>query len=162
MRINYYSTMIKISLSLIFGCLSLLGLSQQNTISTGGNASGAGGSASYSVGQIDYTNQQSTTGSSNQGVQQPYEFYLVEIDETHSVGLSIYPNPTTDFLILELDQLASDLDYVLTDMNGKIIRNQPIESTKTAIDMRAYAKGAYHLTLKNTTTSLQTINIIKH
>lgn len=140
----------------------MLGLSQQNTVSTGGNASGAGGSVSYSVGQIDYTNQQSTTGSSNQGVQQPYEFYLVEIDEAHSIGLSIYPNPTTDFLILELDQLSSGLDYILTDMSGKIVRNQPIELTKTEIDMRTYAKGAYHLTLKNKTTSLQTINIIKH
>ncbi|NVK63035.1 MAG: T9SS type A sorting domain-containing protein [Flavobacteriales bacterium] len=154
--------MTKITLSLIFGCLSLLGFSQQSTVSTGGNATGTGGSVSYSVGQIDYTNHQSANGSSNQGVQQPYEFYLVKIDEVNSIELSIYPNPTTDFLILELDQVHTDFEYVLTDMNGKMVDNHPIESAKTEIDMRTYSSGAYHLTLKNKTTTLQTINIIKN
>ena len=152
----------KISLSLIFGCFSLLGLSQQNTVSTGGNATGTNGSVSYSIGQIDYSNQQGTNGSLNEGVQQPQEFYLLAIDEAHSIELSIYPNPTTDFLMLEFDQLHDNLEYILTDMNGKRIQNQVIESTKIAIDMRTYASGAYHLTLNAQAKTLQTINILKN
>jgi hypothetical protein len=43
----------------------------------GGNASGSGGSASYSVGQVVYTTNTGTNGSAAQGVQQPYEISVV-------------------------------------------------------------------------------------
>ncbi len=53
-----------------------LGLSelhaQEATLASGGNATGSGGSVSYSVGQVVYTTNIGTTGSVAQGVQQAY------------------------------------------------------------------------------------------
>ncbi|MCB0409870.1 MAG: hypothetical protein KDD29_06595, partial [Flavobacteriales bacterium] len=46
---------------------------QENTVSSGGDALGVGGSASYSVGQVVYTTHTGVNGSIAQGVQQPYE-----------------------------------------------------------------------------------------
>ena len=44
---------------------------QKNTISAGGLATGAGGTVSYSIGQIDYISATGTGGTANQGLQQP-------------------------------------------------------------------------------------------
>ncbi|MGD0341661.1 MAG: hypothetical protein ABSA76_08155, partial [Bacteroidales bacterium] len=50
----------------------------QSTITTsGGNASGSGGSASYTIGQVVYSTITGTNGSSAQGVQQPYEISII-------------------------------------------------------------------------------------
>ncbi|MDG1334073.1 MAG: T9SS type A sorting domain-containing protein [Crocinitomicaceae bacterium] len=154
--------MTKFTLSLLFGCLSLLGFTQQNTVSTGGEASGTGGTVSYSVGQIDYSNAQGTNGSINQGVQQPYEFYLLGIGSELTLDVSLFPNPTNEFIILQLENFTNDLKYTLSDMKGKIIATDKIETSETHIDMREYATGRYNLTIANSTTTHQTIKIIKH
>ena len=152
--------MAKITLLIIFGFLTFFGFSQQNTVATGGNATGTNGSISYSIGQIDYANVQGSNGSVNQGVQQPYEFY-VGLNEELSIDLSLFPNPTHEFIILKLENLLEGLSYELFDMNGKLLAQDEIESTETLIDMREFAAGQYHVALSNKNTH-QTIKLIKH
>ena len=48
-------------------------MAQQAINASGANATGSGGSVSYSVGQVLYTTNSGSNGSSAQGVQQPYE-----------------------------------------------------------------------------------------
>ena len=56
-----------------FSLLATLELSaQENTVASGGKATGSGGTVSYSVGQVVYTTNAGTNGSLSQGVQQPY------------------------------------------------------------------------------------------
>lgn len=153
--------MTKIALSLFFGGLSLFGFSQQNTVSSGGEASGTGGTVSYSIGQIDYSNNQGATGSVNQGVQQPYEFYLLGIGSELTIDVSLFPNPTNEFIILQLENFENDMMYVLSDMNGKIVARDHIKASETHIDMRTLATGQYNLQVASNTTN-QTVKIIKH
>ncbi|WP_228479065.1 hypothetical protein [Flavobacterium soyangense] len=47
--------------------------SQESVTASGGNATGTGGSSSYSIGQITYTSQTGSGGNITLGVQQPYE-----------------------------------------------------------------------------------------
>ena len=86
--------------------LGLTGLQAQESVNaTGSNASGSGGSASYSVGQVVYTTNTGTNGSMAQGVQQPYEILVATgLEEAKSINLTVsaYPNPTTDYLTLEV------------------------------------------------------------
>ena len=52
----------------------------QQTISTsGGDAKGSGGSASFTIGQQDYISYYNVNGFVNQGVQQPFEFYCSSV-----------------------------------------------------------------------------------
>lgn len=153
----------KYTLACTFLCASLLVFSQQNTVSSGGDASGSGGTVSYSIGQIDYTHQQGTTGSINQGVQQPFEFYPhVGMDENSFVEVTLFPNPTNEFIILKFENFTNDLSYSLYDMNGKIVSSGNVESSETQIDMRAFAKGHYNLAIKNQANDIQSIKIIKN
>ena len=62
---------VKLSAVLLLGLTSLQ--AQTAIIASGGNASGSGGSMSFSVGQIVYNTNSGTNASVAEGVQQPYE-----------------------------------------------------------------------------------------
>ncbi len=160
--IKHYYYMKKIAATGFFTCLTLLSFSQQNTVSTGGEASGSGGTVSYSVGQIDYTNSLGSNGSVNQGVQQPYEFYELGIKEAYFVNVSLFPNPSNEYIILQFENLTNDLSYALYDLNGKIVVEGIVEAIETQIDMRTFATGQYNLAIKNATNNIQSIKIIKN
>ena len=102
---------------------------QQAVDAAGGNATGAGGSASYSVGQVAYTYINGSNGSSNQGVQQPYEFFNVGIDEHQDITLSmiVFPNPVQSTVTLSVEnQSLQNLSFQLYDLSGKLLINQKI------------------------------------
>ncbi|MGI6479934.1 MAG: hypothetical protein ACOX0M_10915 [Salinivirgaceae bacterium] len=98
---------LKLSAVLLLG-LGLTGLQAQTSVNaTGGDASGSGGSVSYSVGQVAYQTHTGTSGSVSEGVQQPFEISVVTgIEEAKGINLSVsaYPNPTTDYLTLEVEE----------------------------------------------------------
>lgn len=64
---------IRVCLICWFG-ISLLSMqAQETTLTAGGEATGSGGSVSYSIGQLFYMTKTGTTGSVSEGVQQPIE-----------------------------------------------------------------------------------------
>lgn len=138
--------------------------SQSNTLSTGGNASGTSGTVSYSIGQIDYTNQSNTSGNINQGVQQPYEIYstnsLVELGD--GIFLTVGPNPTNDNLILSnISKNGVKLFCYLLDNNGKELIQTLELIDKVEINLINYPVGMYHLVVRNSEMEIKTFKIIK-
>ena len=117
---------------------------QRAVLSSGGDASGSGGSVSYSIGQIAYSFQTGSTGSLNQGVQQPYEFFSVGVDENSDISLSMsaFPNPTNSALNLMIENQPLDhLYYQLFDVSGKQILNRGISNPLTSVPMENLAPG---------------------
>ncbi len=50
--------------------------------------------------------------------------WITSVTDIHSQGINIYPNPTTDFLIIEFDDaLATEITFKVYDYTGKLIRN---------------------------------------
>ena len=79
---------------------------QQLTTSSGGDASGSGGTVAFSIGQLVYKTNTSSLGSVAQGVEQPYEISIVSgIENKNKVNLNLvaYPNPTADVLTLLIE-----------------------------------------------------------
>ncbi len=151
------------SIALMFG-FGLSGLQAQEAISTaGGNASGSGGSASYSVGQVVYTTNNGTSGSVAQGVQQPYEIFAVGIKETSmNISLTVYPNPTADNLTLQIKDFNNvKLTYQLFDMNGKLLENKKIIGNETSIVMSNLVPANYFLKVTKGNKEVKTFKIIK-
>lgn len=132
---------------------------------TGGNASGTGGSASYSVGQVVYTTNTGTNGTVAQGVQQPFEISIVtELEEAKGIDLSItaYPNPTTDYLTLEVkDFELSTLHFQLYDMSGKLLQNEKITGNQTNIVMSNLVPATYFVKVTDEKKELKTFKIVK-
>lgn len=157
---------LKLSALLLLG-LGLTGLQAQESINAaGGNASGSGGSMSYSVGQIVYTTNTGTNGSAAQGVQQPYEISaVIGIEEFNGTNLhvSIYPNPTTDYLTLSIGEFViSNLSYQLYDINGKLLQNEIITSHQTSIVISNLVPGNYFIKVLQGDKEVKTFKIIKH
>lgn len=144
-------------------CLFSLSLAaQQNTVATGGDATGTGGSVSFTVGQIDYVSPTGTDGNLNEGVQQPYEFFKDVGIATLDWDVQLYPNPTNEFIVLEVEQLAEDLNYVLVDAKGSIVAEGAVTTTETMIEMRQFATGSYMLQLTQHEQIISSTKIIKH
>jgi hypothetical protein len=144
----------------------ILSLYAQESIPvSGGNAIGSGGSVSYSIGQIVYTTNTGINGSVAQGVQQPYEISVIGIEETIGIILfyQVYPNPTTDFLTLKVENYDKwDLLYRLFDNNGRLLESKRITSTETDLDMTNYVAGIYFLKVLNKHREVRTFKIIKN
>ena len=158
---------LKLSAVLLLG-LGLTGLQAQTSVNaTGGNASGSGGSASYSVGQLAYTTNTGTNGSVSEGVQQPFEISVVTgIEEAKDIFLNVsaYPNPTTDYLELKVENLQlSELSYKLYDISGKVYQNKEIGNSITKIEMQNLPQGIYFIKVIDTKNKeVKTFKIIKN
>ena len=143
---------------------------QESVNATGGNASGSGGSASYSVGQVFYTTNTGTNSYSiAEGVQQPYEISVViGIEQAKGINLEClaYPNPTTDFLTLQVDASTmfsiQSMEYKLFDINGNLIKREIITGDKTQINMQNFVPATYFLKVVQGNKKVKTFKIIKN
>lgn len=156
----------KTFMSAAFLLLGLGGLhAQENAVTTGGEATGAGGTASYSVGQVVYTTATGTNGSVAQGVQQPFEISVTTgVNETSiNLEISVYPNPTTNFLSLKVkSEKLESLTYQLIDLQGKVIENKKVNSTTSTIKMEELPKAVYFLNVVNNNQVVKTFKVIKN
>lgn len=147
--------------------IGLAGLhAQEANPATGGNASGSGGSVSYSVGQVMYTTSSETTGSVAHGVQQPYEISVVtaiDIAKGITLSLSVYPNPAADFVTLKVENYKTqNLSCQLFDVYGKLIKSKKLEGIETGIDMNNLIPATYFLKVLENSKEFKTFKIIKN
>ena len=150
--------------SVAFLLLGLGGLqAQESPTASGGEATGTGGTVSYSVGQVVYTSATGTNGSVAQGVQQPFEISTtVGINETSiNLELSVYPNPTTNYLTLKTED-NSELSYQLYDIQGKVIESKKVASNTTNISLDGHPTATYFLKVVKDNQIVKTFKVIKN
>lgn len=143
-------------------------VAQQSVNGAGGQASGSGGTASYSVGQVVYTSASGSGGQINQGVQQPYEFYIISavVHRDINLEMSVYPNPAQFVVNLKIDNaalLSEGLYGTLFDLSGAQVSVNPVNGQLTQIPVDHLAAGAYILRVTNRDgAEMQSFKIIKH
>jgi len=153
----------KISFVLIGFFSSLISFAQQNTLAAGANASSAEGSISYSIGQIDFSNVSSSNGSVNQGVQQPFEFFVSSVLEFgNENSFSIFPNPTNEVLNISQSFFSEKIEIRLLDMSGRIVLSDQLNAPQHQIDLRILSQGVYNLTLIENNQILTSFKVIKY
>lgn len=130
---------------------------------SGGNAAGSGGTMSYSVGQVVYTTNTGTNGSVSEGIQKAYEISVITaVEEAKDISLSAYPNPTADYVTLEVNDLQrSSLRFQLYDMNGKLLQSEKITNLQTTIFMGDLATATYFVKVTRNNKEVNTFKIIK-
>ena len=154
----------KIALLFILFCLPKL-MAQNAIVASGGTATGSGGSSSYSVGQLVYTNAIGSNGSNNQGVQQPVEIFTLGTNDFPEITLamSVYPNPTTNLVNLSIANYNSEnITYQLFDLNGRNIQTNTILQKETEISLQNLSNAIYFLTVSDNNKLLKTFKIIKN
>jgi len=154
----------KLSFMLLFsGAVTVL-LGQQAIGTSGGNANGAGGSVSYTLGEVVYTTNIATLGSAAQGVQQAYEIFATDIKGgIGDISLSVFPNPTQENLVLEIKEFSSqNLDYQLFDAQGRLVEKGEISTTHTHIRTQDLPSAAYFLSVFQDNQPIISFKIIKN
>jgi len=131
--------------------------------SSGGDLTGSGGSASYTIGQTVYTTV-GTNETAAQGIQQAVEVNVNGVDEFKDITLiSVYPNPTDAYLNLTIEnQVIESLYFMLSDITGRQVLNQSISQSNTLIDLKTLQAGNYLLTVYNEKQTLKSFSIIKN
>ena len=147
-----------------FLCCAGIYPAQQTTLASGGTFHSTAASLSYSVGQIFYEPQKTAIGEVNPGVQQPYEIFVLAINEGSSnKNITVYPNPVKDFLIIDFnsDKLEKS-SYQLFDGTGRMINKGELKNLKTEINTATLSPGLYLLSIMSGGTIIKTFKIIKN
>ena len=127
-----------------------------------GNATGDGGSVSFSVGQVAFSANVGTNGSVTEGVQQPYEISVLSVaEQAENISLSVYPNPSTDYLCLTTSDEISGLSYQLFDMNGRLLKSEKIVGNQTNINMQGLVSATYFVKVNQGNKTVKSFKIIK-
>ncbi len=136
---------------------------QQMTVSAGGEASGSGGTASYTVGQTAFSTHTGTSGSVAEGIQQPYEIsVIIGLEKTDiNLEISAYPNPTIDRLILKTESASQPISFQLYDINGRLLESSLLIGEETYIDMSRLTPATYFLKIVSNKQELKSFKIIK-
>lgn len=137
---------------------------QKAVLATGSNATGSNGSASYSVGQIDYTNK-GTNSSIMEGVQQAYEITTLSTTETagsDKKDILLYPNPFKDFIFLDFSTNDHrNSDYQLFDSSGKLVKQGKIKESKSELNFSDLPSAMYIIRINQNGKNIKTFKIIK-
>jgi hypothetical protein len=90
----------------------------------------------------------------------------IEEIELSGLVISAFPNPTNEFVNLQVHQLLTDqpwkeFSFVLYDMNGKVLMQKQIVSTETVIQMNNYVSSTYFLKVLVNNHEAKTFKIVK-
>ena len=131
---------IRILFVLLLAILAV-GLEAQQTLAiAGGDATGTGGTVSYTIGQVWYTTLDGHDVSVFQGVQQPLE--VLEITGILSLpGITLdallYPNPVEEFIHLRVENYSiNGLSYQLFNMKGELLDSKDIEDSSHFVEYK--------------------------
>jgi hypothetical protein len=142
----------------------IIGLSQEAIPASGGDAFGAGGTLSFTVGQLVYTSNSGSNGSVAEGVQQPYEISTTVGIEITNISLDFiaFPNPTINNIVLSIKDFNNEkLNYQLYDMSGKLLKSNKVNAINTTIDMSELPVSNYVLNINNDSSIIKSFKIIK-
>ncbi len=155
------NTLIKI----VFLFSSFLCLSQNDIVSSGGEASSENGSFSYSVGQIliSQIDPPSSSWSDeaitiNHGVQQ---FFIPRCQNNENIKISASPNPSKGLVNVELsnwDDIGVNLSVY--DVLGRSILSQPLSKNKTQLNLTELNSGIYLISINNVCGGVSTFKLI--
>lgn len=159
--------MIILKVTALFTLLSVGRVNAQVAVpATGGSATGSGGSVTYTIGQVAYNTNGSTSVSEAQGVQQPYEISkpVVGIGEPEiNLELIVSPNPTEDIITLNIGDYNSEkLSFQLFDLKGRLLDSTKIVDVSTTIEMKDLPTSTYLLHVLDNDSLVKVFRIIKN
>jgi hypothetical protein len=137
---------------------------QQSANTTGKNVSQNNTTISYSIGEVYYNTTTTLSSVITQGIQQPYEIYLISgIGNEKDVQLiTAFPNPTSSTIKIVTQDIKIDgLNYKLYDLIGKEILSGDITSNQTELDLNNLMPAVYFIKVFRYNSTIKYFKIIK-
>jgi hypothetical protein len=143
---------------------SLPAIAQQGATAAGGDATGVGGSISYSVGQPFYQTAFGSDITLQAGVQQAYE--ISEVSSVWSLGgtvvVSAFPNPTSDYVRV-LVEMENPVEWTcrVFDSAGRLVQTQQSSDSALLLPFQSLSAGTYLIEVRVSPTQFKTFQLVK-
>ena len=132
---------------IVFSLHTTLAVSAQEVVSTQGDTySNSNGSIDFTIGEVVIATGTDGTNDITQGFHQTSWNFLGIEDHAPSFNASIFPNPTSEVLIIKTS-MFENVNYKLYDAQGKLVLENKISSEQTSIQVSQLAPGSYSLDL---------------
>lgn len=93
----------------------------------------------------------------------PYEDCLVGIDEMgRKVVIDVWPNPTSEFLNIELQESGQSYNAIVYDTQGREVLMQQLNEKLTQLDIASLSNGVYVLSLSNSGAFTTVRFVVQH
>jgi hypothetical protein len=147
-------------------CLAMYGQSQPQQVVAGSGGNGQSGDTfmEWTLGEPVIATLSSGNIMLTQGFQQS-ELTVTAIKTQDDLHFTVeaYPNPTGDLLMIQVDNTElGDFQYVLYDMNGKVLEKKALAGTVSAIGMTSHPPGIYLLKITQLDKEIKMFEIIKN
>ena len=121
----------------------------QNLISSSGNYFSSGNyNLCWSIGESVTATHSAGTSKLTQGFHQP-PIRVTSVGENENSYFKIYPNPTSEHVVIESMNKAEEIEYFLTDLTGRKLFYRNLQMVgKIILDLSHYSSGFYFLNLK--------------
>jgi hypothetical protein len=156
-----------LKLSIICGFFMLLTsktIAQEVVAASGNYYESEQGSISWTLGETLIETFQAGELTLTQGFQQPALSVGTYVEDTNiDFQLTAFPNPTKGHVTISTDFLdAEKLEYLIYDLNGRIISNKTLDGPLTGIAFDDFHPGTYFIRLSNKGVTLKIFKIIKN
>lgn len=152
-------------LTLLLLCPTGGAFAQSGFVTSGHTVSNAGGSVSYSVGQLDCAYINDTNGTINEGLQQPFEWFIITGLYDHAnnpaIELNLYPNPASNHIVIQVTDFQQPMEYLMYDAQGKAIRSGKISEKETRLSVENLHDAIYFIRIWSENRSASTFKIVK-
>jgi len=141
----------KNQLTIVFILLIIIGrASAQEVISSSGNShENSSAQVAFTLGQLSIETYASSTVIVTQGFHQTFEEIVTGLEPIATpIEVSVYPNPATDFLTIEVADFSDDISYRLYNLNGLAVNSGKF-ITRYDLSLTGYTDRVYLLLLTN-------------
>lgn len=162
--------MIKWFLNITFGLGLILTSSQmlmaqelQAVVSGGAYHQGSAGSISWSLGEVATETLKAGNYIITQGFQQG-RLGLTSVKETPNldVTISAYPNPTHDYINIEIIGEITNMHYAVFDINGRAVKSGEIIESPTQVQFNEMGSAIYFIRIMQNGQELKTLRVVKN
>jgi hypothetical protein len=146
-------------LALFFLVASAKNVSAQDLflISGGGtHSSGSGGSVSWSIGEVVIQTATSSGNHVTQGFHQG-NIYVVGIEELVEIAVSVYPNPTSESVTI---QISEPVNVSIYDMSGRLVGTHTLADAINSIDVTSFSRGTYNMIFERKGSETRNVKLI--
>jgi hypothetical protein len=150
------------TLLLSFWCIGAFAQLHEVVATSGASFQNSSGYISFTIGECITSTLVSSQAILTQGFQQGFpKASGVPVVNRPGIEISVFPNPVTDLLILQVAD-HQGLHYMLFNVIGGLVNQGPVLDERTEIDFTALAPAIYILRVTDNKEEFRLFQIVKH
>lgn len=124
-------------------------IERQVIASSGNSLANSSGSIEFTIAETVTQNMSSANYNLSNGFHQP-SIVVTAVNQMNSLdGIRIFPNPSSQWLVVQFNKLPSSTLLELFDVDGKLLQSSYANELQTTLSLKDLANGAYYLKINS-------------